>query len=579
MSDPFAILRMAPLLLAGGVSAFRGKTISRDITGSLARVGYGLVKLLYLLVLLEEVFSLSLTAAPSTKTSWASFIGMVSFTGMLYLLVSGTADVYAGLLRLVKYELPEVTRDPFWADGFMDFWGRWGTVAEPEPPSFRSALNRCGLVLLTVVIWGGFNHGMGVWMVLQAGLIYADSRLATNLVWTTRVPRLVRRALTVLLFTLSTPLLYAGTLEAAVQEWTRLFNPPSETLYSVFLDQRLTTPRASWLLWAAVLVTLATPGLRWWMGQGPRLRLAVKATGLFFLGMSMFICLEPILPGIAVRLVLGLYPDGRNGVVIGNDGRLYAKRDLDIFTQRRSEPTSVDAILALKQHLQAQGTGLLVLPVPEKLTLYPEPILPGKYWTPVLPPDYRAGVDRLRAAGVDVLDLSGKLWDQRNRLPLYFKQNSLWRAEAMKEIAVLTSRHIRKTYPQAVRDETPLIDAVFIERQDVGELAKTLDFANAARFWSAEVTQMVGLRGLKGGETSPVLVIGGTLIRVYDDPSLSFGPASATEPPSAFPTQLGALLGQGLDIMDESKVQTADPSFPRTQGKKLVIWVIRAGDL
>ena len=233
-------------------------------------------------------------------------------------------------------------------------------------------------------------------------------------------------------------------------------------------------------------------------------------------------------------------------------------------------------MLKLQELLKAQGAQLLVLPVPDKIMLFPEPILWAKYWAAMLPANYKAELERLRAGGVDVLDMTEKLWEQRDRLPLYSPQDSFWRAEAMKEIAVQTSRHIRKTYPQVVRDETPLIDAVFMERHDVGDLARALAGEKAASFWETESVSMVGIRGLTGAQDSPVLVVGGPMIRVFDDPNLSFPPTDPQDAPAAWPTQLGALIGRSLEVAPETSLRSLTE---RIQGKKLVVWVVRAGEL
>jgi hypothetical protein len=578
MDDPLNFTRIFPLLLAGGFAAFPRKFGSWAFSTAFARMGFGFAKLMFLALNLESLFTLCINAAPEAATSWSAFIGMLAFTGWLYLMFTGTADVWVGMMRLLRCEMPEVIRHPLGARGFVDFWNRWGVLPVNHVPTASSALLRCGLLALCLLIAQGFNYGLLLWLLLQACLIGLDSWLGRFQVWTVKTPRWIKNLLVIVSFTLSTPLLYGGGWDLALQEWSRLFTASPATVYSVFLDARLTAPLVCWLLWISVLTALVLPGFSWWMARGPRLRRVAKGTGILLFGSMVLILISHTESAPAPLVRAGEWlrnfssQAGSRGVHQGIGGWLYADSDLDRLTQKRHTPGQVETILGLQKQLQSQGGHLLLLPIPDKISLRPEPILPARYKGAVHPLGYHASIQRLKSAGVDVLDMTEKLWDQRNRLPLHFHQDTLWTAEAMKEIAVQTSRHIRKTYPQVVMDETPLVDAQFIERQDLGSLARFLH-RHPEHTWSVETTQMVGLRGLTGAETSPVLIIGGDLVRAYDDPTLSFPPASVTDAPAGFPTQLGALIGRALAVTDE-----ASPT-PPINGKKLVIWIVRAGEL
>ena len=578
MDDPLNFTRIFPLLLAGGFAAFPRKFGPWAFSTAFARMGFGFAKLMFLALNLESLFTLCVNAAPEAATSWSAFIGMVAFTGWLYMMFTGTADVWVGLMRLGRIEMPEIIRHPFGARGFVDFWNRWGVLPVNPVPNASSALLRCGLLALCLLIAQGFNYGLLLWLLLQACLIGLDSWLGRFQVWTVKTPRWIKNLLVIVSFTLSTPLLYGGGWDLALQEWGRLFSASPATVYSVFLDARLTTPHVCWLLWISVLTALVLPGFPWWMARGPRLRLLARSTGILLFGSMILILISHTESAPAPLVRAGEWlrnlssQAGSRGVHQGADGWLYPDSDLRRLTQKRLHAGQVESILSLQKELKSQGCHLLLLPIPDKISLRPEPILPARYKGAVHPLGYHASIQRLKSAGVDVLDMTEKLWDQRNRLPLHFHQDTLWPAEAMKEIAVQTSRHIRKTYPQVVMDETPLVDAQFIERQDLGSLARFLH-RHPEHTWSAETTQMVGLRGLTGAETSPVLIIGGDLVRAYDDPTLSFPPASVTDAPAGFPTQLGALIGRALAVTDE-----ASPT-PHISGKKLVIWIVRAGEL
>jgi hypothetical protein len=571
------ILLLAILLAAAGGKIWKGRTDGWDVSGGMMRIGYGLAKGLLLALPLYEIHCVCVQASSEARNGWSAFIGMLTFALLPVLGFSAIGDVFSGLGMLVKIQPMRLVRDPFWAGGVMDFWCRWGAQSPNSRPSVVIALK--GLAVATLLTWRGLSEGLAAWMALHASMIMLDYWLGGRLGWLPRVPRLVQGVMAVGLYILSTPLVYMGSLAGAWEEWNRLFNPPAGTVYSLFLDRRLTTPRTCGLIWVALLTVIALPSMPWWSMQGKMVRRGAKSMGLIFLGGFVLLSgmsLTGIGRGVSSRVVFGWHGDGNNGVHRGDDGWLYPIHEIDRMTQKRQKPGLAEEVLRLKKELEEKGTKLLLLPVPDKVTLYPEPVLPAKYWVPVLHPGYINEVESLRAAEVDVLDLTTHFWGRRHSRPFYFKQDSHWMAEAMKEVAEQTARHIRKTYPQVVKDETPMVDAVFMERRDVGDLAWTLNPGYAKDNWSEEISQMVGLRGLNGGEGSPVLVIGGSLVRVFDDPRLTFGLQLPGDAPAAFPVQLGALIGRAVDVADEG---LRDEYVRRSEGKKLVIWVVRAGAL
>lgn len=576
----FAVL--LPFLLAGGFKPVAKEVLPWDVSGALARVGYGLGKGWLMWAIFWNVYYVSVTAADGAVTGWSAFLGMVSFWLSFYLLVSGSFDILAGLSRLGRRQLPEIIHRPFWSDGFVLFWNRWGVRAAGTEPTVKAALIRVSLFFAAVIFFSGFRPVMILWLVLQAALILLDWKLGRVAWWRDRLPFWIKNVLIAVLFLLSSVLLYSQNLGEALNQWGRLFSPLNPSIYALFLDARLTSPAVCGWLWIGVMIILALPDFSWWMGQGKHLRRLAKTGGLLLVLMSVFLALPYVtssagaLNEASVHLRLWLDPEGSTFVKRGADGWLYSRHELDRLTQKRMQPGFEPEVLQLQTRLQAAGAHLLVIPVPGKISLRPEPILPAKYQGAVYPPGYHDSLKRLKEAGVDVFDLTDKLWDRRNLMPLYFEQDSHWRWEAMKELTVQVSRHIRQKYPQVVKDETPLVDAVFMERQDLGDLAKGLTSWEPERFWRAESTQMVGLRGLTGADASPVLVVGGSLIQVYDSSSLSFAPASETDAPAGFPTQLGALLGRGLEVVDERYFPEVEK---KAVGKKLVIWVVRAGEL
>ncbi len=588
------------LLFTLAVSKNAGSKLPpRDLAGALAMAGFGLAKLGWMTWPVLQIHLMCTQAAPEARNGWSAFMGMVSFALLPWLVISGVSNLVGSIWMLYKREASPWVVNPFGAKSFVEFWTRWAPPS-PSEEGARAQSMAAGAILLTLMViycraadWPG---GLMLWVLLQGGLILLDMWLVRQRWWTVRTPALIRMILVTAVSVLSLSMVYAGEWHEALQEWTLMVRPPADTLSTMLLDQRLTTTRVCWVMWLSVPAATLVPALPWWLAQGRWARRLAVGTGLFLLVGQVSLETARHIPGtgqqIAQETDLWFDSDGRNDVSIGKDGWLYPQRELDRFTQRRTEAGMAEEVVVLGKKLKKQGAALLLIPVPDKLWLYPEPILPAKYWHPIYPPGYKAELKRLREAGVDVLDLTDTLlWDNRERKPLYFQQDSNWRAEAMKELAVHTARHIRKTYPDVVRDETPLVEAEFIQREDIGDLARALTPVAPERHWSLESTQMVGLRGLKDAET-PILVMGGSLTRIYDAPGRPFGPAPGVKSPApaGWPTQLGALLGRRLERAPGSQRQDQTSSRPKEkifivepelplEDKKLIIWVVRAGEL
>jgi len=117
----------------------------------------------------------------------------------------------------------------------------------------------------------------------------------------------------------------------------------------------------------------------------------------------------------------------------------------------------VPAIVDFQQQLKARGIELLVVPVPPKAAVYPEKIVPGFDLRSNDPaPTLHRFYDELRAAGIDVLDLSSLLIKHRDgpRGPVFCKTDSHWSGIGCVLAAHAIAEKIRQKLPApAVRKE------------------------------------------------------------------------------------------------------------------------------
>lgn len=569
----------------------------------MARVGYGLAKIVLLALPLERMIEGTLVATPQSQSLISAWMGCLGFNLQLYFLLSGVVDLWLGGRKMVGKPCTEWFDDPFNAGGFSDFWRGWNAglmriFARGDEDSdagarkrlfFHAALS-AGVVVISVMIWRGVSAATGVWCAVQGGLLALEWWRGGRSVFMP-LPLPIRAALTVAVVGLSNILLYQPSLPAAWVEMRHLFESPPETVYSLMLDERVAAPWLKLILSMAMLLAVAAPLVRWMLQKSAVIHSIVGILmGILAVGMLVKE-MEPD-PAHALRswvrhvlqkpLALALQ-EGNGRVFVGKDGWLFSRKELDRLTRERTASAEGEALLAFAGRLKSAGVPLLVVVTPDKAAIYPQQILPAKYRKPVQPPGYGAALERLRGAGAEVLDGADALWKLREQEKLaFFKRDSHWTPEGMKEVALATAKLIRQKWPQVAVDETPLIRAAIFSRQDAGDLARELDDWAPGSLWGEETAEIISIQGLEPSARSPILLLGNGLNEVFHDAALSFGNPEGKPEHAGFSTQLAALLGRPLDVRtadDGAGAQAFAAWNSLASEKKLVICVAGAGDL
>jgi hypothetical protein len=180
------------------------------------------------------------------------------------------------------------------------------------------------------------------------------------------------------------------------------------------------------------------------------------------------------------------------------------------------------AILDFHQQLKARGIELLVVPVPPKAAIYPEKVVAGVDPRTTNPaPVLHRFYDKLRAAGVDVLDLSALFIQNREnaRGPVFCKTDSHWSGIG----CVLASEAIaEKVRAKIAKPETAKeYVAEWKEAEREGDLARLV--ARDARKLPPEklAVQSVSEKGtgaaVQEDANSPVLLLGDSHTLIYHD--------------------------------------------------------------
>ena len=264
-------------------------------------------------------------------------------------------------------------------------------------------------------------------------------------------------------------------------------------------------------------------------------------------------------------LLMHALNEGNSAVFLGREGWLFDQHELDRLAHAKRPGNDVfSGLIKLATQLKAQETPLLVITIPGRATLYPEQIRSGRQLDVRRLKEELGKLAELKAAGIEVMDMTDALWDFRDRQPVYFAHDSHWTPEAMKAVTLAVNKHVQEKFPRLVSTETPIINAKILERADAGDLARRLDPLLAAKLMGEEGADLISIQGIEPSGKSPIVLHGGELMRVYDDARLSFG-GGGPAPSAGFATQLATLLGRPLDVR----------GLPQPgegyEGKKLVI--------
>ena len=156
----------------------------------------------------------------------------------------------------------------------------------------------------------------------------------------------------------------------------------------------------------------------------------------------------------------------------GVDGWLFLRAELRFLTlgkfsgaeaakvSRSGKPDIADpipAILDFRDQLKQRGIELVLMPVPAKAAIYPEKILPeaatsGEEAAPAL----QAFYEELRAAGVDVLDLTRVFRENRGheKGPVFCRTDTHWSGVGCFLAAQAVAEHLRAKLPAHVSGKT-----------------------------------------------------------------------------------------------------------------------------
>lgn len=269
--------------------------------------------------------------------------------------------------------------------------------------------------------------------------------------------------------------------------------------------------------------------------------------------------------------------DGGAKALAGRDGWLFYRPGVTALARRPvSAPDPLPAMVDFHDQLAARGIRLLVVPVPNKESVYPD-MLSARAADPsgVVNPATRDLLARLKARGVAVVDLFDVFAASRtaDADPLYLARDSHWSPAGVTLAARAVARYLRDRGWVEAGGVSYATRPVPVRR--VGDLVRMLQSPPLERRLGAEdmvcrqVLSRATGRPYQGEAASPVLVLGDSFLQVYEK----------DEPGAAgFLAHLAAELGRPVAslVMDGGAATLVRQELARRpgllEGKQVVVW-------
>jgi hypothetical protein len=271
---------------------------------------------------------------------------------------------------------------------------------------------------------------------------------------------------------------------------------------------------------------------------------------------------------------------GREGWMFYRPGVRYATERADAAPPERRTVDPLPAIQAFHEQLAARGIALLVVPVPDKESVYPEMLSRrAERASVVVCRPARALLDRLRAAGIEFVDLfeafrrAKEAQGGSDRSRFYLERDSHWTPEGMRvAVAAVARRILDRGW---VERGTVGYDVRLAPVERVGDLLQMLRVPRLERAVAPEriLCEQVVRRDTgwpyRDEPDARVLVLGDSFLRIYE----------RDEPGAAgFVAHLAREFGQPLaSIVNDGGASTLVRQDLRRRprllsNKRIVIW-------
>ena len=279
--------------------------------------------------------------------------------------------------------------------------------------------------------------------------------------------------------------------------------------------------------------------------------------------------------------------DGGEKVVVGKSGWYFykpglqyklARRDLTKATSATNDP--IRAIVNFRDQLAARGIRLIVMPVPDKESIYPDHLSSrAEFLRGILAPQTENLFTKLRAVDVEVIDLFKSFREARKQEtssstePLYLLQDTHWSPRGVK-LAAQTAAH-RLTELGWIKSGSVQYDERPVTVQRLGDVVRMLQVPAIERRLTPETVQCAQVVHHASGELykdeadAEILVLGDSFTRIYqqDQPTAAGFVAHLAK---ELQRPLISLVNDGGGATLVREELSGRPAF--LKGRKVVIW-------
>lgn len=293
---------------------------------------------------------------------------------------------------------------------------------------------------------------------------------------------------------------------------------------------------------------------------------------------------------------------GSSQVIVGRGSWLYYRSALEhltgppflapdrlALTDRHADPRP--AISDFASQLRARGIELVVVPVPVKAALAPEPLTAGldRESLPLSNPSLAVLINELERTGVRVFDPGPVLAELKRQTgkEVFLATDTHWRPEAVQAVAAALADFVREAIelPKSPEPEWWTESETIERRGDLGAMLGIPPERSPYPMETVTIEKVIDAddRLWRLDTAADVLLLGDSFANIYSQPGLGWGEAAG------LPEHLSLALGRPLDaIVRNDSAAWATRALlgrelaagrDRLAGKRVVIWELAAREL
>ncbi len=169
-----------------------------------------------------------------------------------------------------------------------------------------------------------------------------------------------------------------------------------------------------------------------------------------------------------------LFNNGKEGVIVGEDGWLFTSEEFDFYPDAEKQmEQKLDYILYVNDMMSRRGIRLMVALVPAKARIYKGKL--GRYDFPSYKQnDYFQFVSELVTEGIPVIDLSSAFAASQDKNPVFLKTDTHWSPFGAKVAANAIAEKVEASFPDLLKPKKEYSNKLLQTIEHEGDLLRYL---------------------------------------------------------------------------------------------------------